>query len=77
VTLEQVRYRGWRDAGADGNLGKKLTRQDGHLVEKEKRGGERKYILLHVEQTYRKYQFFSVRTEDEIKSYILRSAPGD
>ena len=32
--------------------------------------------VLHVEQTYRKYQFFSVRTADEIKSYILRSAPG-
>ncbi len=77
VTLEQVRYRRKKDPSADGNLGKTLTRLDGHLVEKEKRGGARQFVLLHVEQTYRKYQFFSVRTADEIKSYILRTAPGN
>ena len=76
VILEHARYRGQRDASADGNLGKKLTRQDVHMFETEKRGGARKIVLLRVEQTYRKYQFFSVRTADEIKSYILRNAPG-
>ena len=73
VTLEHARYRGTRDASTDGVLGKKLTRQDGHLIEKEKRGEARKIVILRVEQTYRNYQFFSVRTADEIKSYILRS----
>lgn len=70
VTLEHVRYHGQRGVRV-------IKKEDDRLVEKEKSGSRaRKITLLRVEQTYRKYQFFSVRTAEEIESYILRSPPG-
>ena len=78
VTLDQARYMRQRDHLDDGNMSRELVPQDGYLVEKKKpEPGVRKTVLLHVEQTYRNYKFFSVRTADEIKNYILREDPED
>ena len=77
VVLEQSRYRARRGTEADGPLGRRLTYMDGHLVEREKSGRSlRRWVLLRVEQTYRDYQFFSVRAADEIQRFVRGTSPG-
>ena len=72
VTLEHARYIGQRDRNADEIRAKKRTLPDGPQVAEKKRvGGSRTMTLLRVVQTYRNYEFFSVRTADEIEDFIL------
>lgn len=70
VTLENARYR-WRKKP---EKAKEVYKREGgrNLLKERPAGVSRKKVLMRVEQTYRDYRFFSVRTVDEVENYILR-----
>ncbi|MCZ6832214.1 MAG: hypothetical protein O7F11_00565, partial [Acidobacteria bacterium] len=70
VVLEHARHR-WRKKPVE--VKTVYQREQGLYVLREQPDGiSRRRVLFRVEQSYHNYQFFSVRTGEEVRDYILR-----
>ena len=70
VVLEHARHR-WRKKPEE--VKTVYQREQGRYILREQPSGiPRRWVLFRVEQIYSNYQFFSVRTAEEVRDYILR-----